>query len=263
MSGALSSNVVYNGGAGSAEWQGRQVVDAEGFRTYLGADVRERVRDAEEGFEPELRALATTEMATEFLAEFLDAVPPTEDWEVGEAIAECVLAADGDREICWPWNSVRDRRTPRASLPGADLVGFCRQRGDVLLLFGEVKTSSEANAPPNVMYGGSGMTWQLHDEASRLDIQHALLRWLRARCSDAAYVDLYRAAVATYLQSQGKKLLLVGMLIRDTSPDERDLQNRAKELAKKLPAPTRIQLFAWYFPIPISEWGRIVHGGPS
>ena len=45
--------------------------------------------------------------------------------------------------VDWPWNTVRNRRTPRASLPGADLVGFYRENDTVLLLFGEVKTSSD------------------------------------------------------------------------------------------------------------------------
>ena len=52
--------------------------------------------------------------------------PEAEDWEVGEALAECALQHDSGREVHWPWNTVRDRRTPRASLPGTDLVGFWR-----------------------------------------------------------------------------------------------------------------------------------------
>src|SRR5690606_29430437 len=128
----------------------------------------------------------------------------------------------------WPWNTVRDRRTPRASLPGTDLVGFYRQGETVLLLFGEVKTSSEQSAPPNVMYGGSGMTWQLEESAKRLDIQRSLLQWLHARCLVEPYRDLYEKAVSRYLCSEGKELLIVGVLIRDTQPNEADLQSRGK-----------------------------------
>ena len=84
----------------------------------------------------------------------LRAVPGEKSWTVGEALAECILADDETREICWPWNFVRDRRTPRASLPGADLVGFCKEGGSVFLLFGEVKASSDKSTPPNVMNAG-------------------------------------------------------------------------------------------------------------
>ena len=92
--------------------------------------------------------------------------------------------------------------------------GFYCEDDTVLLLFGEVKTSSDSNTPPSVMSGGSGMTWQLEQSATRLDIQHALLRWLHARCQDQPYRDLYRKAVKRYLASEGKELLLVGVLIR-------------------------------------------------
>lgn len=261
----LTYSVSYQGTDGSTRWEGRAVSDEDGFRTFLRGPVRERVRDSEAGepFAAELRALATTGMMTKFLEEFLEAMPEAKDWEIGEALAECVLREEAAREVCWPWNTVRDRRTPRASLPGADLVGFCRTDGGVLLLFGEVKTSSDAGTPPNVMYGGSGMTWQLEENATRLEIQHALLRWLRTRCGSPEHVDLYRAAVARYFASQGKELLLVGILLRDTPPDERDVRSRAKALAARLTTPTRIEIFSWYLPIPIAQWPAVLDGGTS
>ena len=131
--------------------------------------VKARVEDdeAQSQFAAELRSMATTGMTTEFVENLFLAVPEEKSWAVGEALAECVLADDETREVCWPWNLVRDRRTPRASLPGADLVGFCKEGDDVLLLFGEVKTSSDARTPPNVMSGRGGMAWQLKDEATR------------------------------------------------------------------------------------------------
>ena len=100
-----------------------------------------------------MRGLATTGMNTEFVERLLNAVPGPKNWEIGEALAECMLAAGPRCEIRWPWHSVRDCRTPRASLPGADLVGFCRKGEVVLLLFGEVKTSQDESSPPRVMYG--------------------------------------------------------------------------------------------------------------
>jgi hypothetical protein len=176
-------------------------------------------------------------------------------------LAECVLADDDTREICWPWNLVRDRRTPRASLPGADLVGFCKEGESVLLLFGEVKTSSDAGTPPNVMNGSGGMAWQLEEEATRLDIQHALLKWLRSRCHAPEHRELYRAAIRRYVQSVGKEILLVGILLRDTKPSELDLKARAKALAAKLSTPTRIEITAWYLPVPIKDWPALLQGG--
>ncbi|MHB1950427.1 MAG: hypothetical protein ACYCQK_03015 [Acidiferrobacteraceae bacterium] len=255
---SLAAKIEYSGKTGSVAWEGRCVKDAAHFKSFVQDVVRLRVADTESSFDADLRGLVTTGMGTEFVERLLKAVPEPKDWEVGEALAECVLQSNSGREVHWPWNTVRDRRTPRASLPGADLVGFYRNGEAVTLLFGEVKTSSDAGTPPNVMYGGSGMTWQLEESATRLDIQHTLLKWLYSRCQSALHRELYEKAVRRYLESGGKELLLVGVLIRDTQPSELDVENRAKVLAKKLPLPTRIEIVAWYLPVSIGEWPQLL-----
>ena len=161
MVAALAPEICYSASKDSAQWRGHAVVDEDRFKSYVASRVKARVEDdeAQGQFAAELRGMATTGMATEFVENLLRAVPGEKSWAVGEALAECVLADDDTREICWPWNLVRDRRTPRASLPGADLVGFCKEGDAVLLLFGEVKTSSDASTPPNVMNGSGGMAW--------------------------------------------------------------------------------------------------------
>jgi len=254
----LGSTVCYEGDLGAAAWEGRAVADAAGFQDFLRRIVRPRITDETSSFEADIRALATTGMLTEFVERLLTAVPEPEGWEIGEAFADCALEHDSGREVHWPWNTVRDRRTPRASLPGADLVGFYREGETVLLLFGEVKTSSDAGAPPNVMYGGSGMNWQLEESATRLDIQHALLRWLYARCQSDLHRDFFKKAVGRYIASRGKELLLIGVLVRDTKPNHLDLQNRAAALAAKLGSPIRIEIIAWYLPVAIAEWAALL-----
>jgi hypothetical protein len=252
---ALESSVCYIGRIGSASWEGRHVKDAKRFRGFLSSVVGPRIADDASSFDVDLRGLSTTGMSTEFIERLLKEVPEPEGWEVGEALAECALQSDSGREVHWPWNTVRDRRTPRASLPGTDLVGFYRRDADtVLLLFGEVKTSSDVGTPPNVMYGGRGMTWQLEESATRLDIQRTLLQWLHSRCRTNLHRELYEKAIRRYLESEGKELLLVGILIRDTQPNELDVKSRAKALANKIGAPTRVEIIAWYLPIPVAEW---------
>ena len=263
MVAALAPKIRYSGSKDSAQWRGHVVVDEDRFKSYVAGRVKARMEDdeAQGQFAAELHGMATTGMATEFVETLLQAVSEEKSWAVGEALAECVLADDETREVCWPWNLVRDRRTPRASLPGADLVGFCKEGDAVLLLFGEVKTSSDASTPPNVMNGSGGMAWQLKNEATDLNIQHALLKWLRARCASAEHQALYQAAVHRYVQSLGKEILLVGILLRDTEPNELDVTARAKALAKSLGSPTRIEITAWYLPVPIKDWPALLHGG--
>ena len=259
---ALPASVAYVGVEGMVGWEGYAVSDEEALRSFLRGPVAARARDAEDGesFEDELQALATTGMGTEFLARFLAAVPDQKSWEIGEAFAEAVLTEDANRDVIWPWNELRDRRTPQASLPGADLVGFCRDGNGFCLLFGEVKTSADAAAPPQVMYGRSGMTWQLETNATRLDVQHSLLRWLRWRCRSVELRTVYRQAVGRYLNSSGRDLLIVGVLLRDTRSNEKDVESRARYLAGCLAAPTRVEVYAWYLPVAIADWPAVLGG---
>lgn len=259
----LGSRVVYSGNEQSVHWEGRVVNNEEQFRSYMQEVVQPRISDVESLFDSTLRGLATTGMATEFLEKLLKALPNPQSWEIGEALAECALRDEMGGQICWPWNTVRDRRTPRASLPGADLVGFYCEEENIFLLIGEVKTSSDTRTPPGVMYGGSGMVWQLENSATSLDIQFALLKWLHARCHLSSYHDIYQKAVTRYLESEGKELLLMGVLIRDTTPNELDLKNRGAALAVQLKDPTRIELIAWYLPLFIADWPALLQEAVS
>ncbi len=259
----LPSTVCYTGAEGSASWEGHAVKDSSRFNGYLRDVVTPRIADSDSPFASTLSGLASTGMATEFIGRLLNAIPEPKSWEIGEALAECLLRDDADQEVHWPWNMVWDRRTPRASLPGADLVGFRCEGDTALLLFGEVKTSTDENTPPSVMNGGSGMAWQLEQSATRLDVQHALLKWLFDRCKTNLHEQLYEKAVARYLNSSGKDMLLVGVLIRDTEPSELDLKARGRALAAALPAPTRIELIAWYFPVQIVKWPEVLKGVTS
>jgi hypothetical protein len=84
------------------------------------------------------------------------------DWLIGEALAEFLVTEEKDCEF--PWPSSRDLKNPNASATGADLVGF-QKTGDLdspyRFAFGEVKTSTEAKWPPQVVYGRGGLKDQI------------------------------------------------------------------------------------------------------
>ncbi|MFB8017284.1 hypothetical protein ACFC36_01825 [Streptomyces rubiginosohelvolus] len=214
----------------------------------------ERVGDLESSAAmiEELRALATTDMAIATVGGLLASEVEPLPWEVGEALAEVLL--EHWHSVVWVWNTVRDRRTRRASLPGADLVGLSVIDGSATLLFGEVKSSSDAAAPPGVVYGKSGLIQQL-ERLTDKDADHfTLMRWLRSRCSTAEHVALYKAAAARYVHSQGRDIHLVGCLIRDTSPNERDVSVRGTALARTVVEPMKALLTSWYLPATMASW---------
>lgn len=253
--------VSFSESSGCVTWEGKIIVDADEFNAYLRGPVRSRLIDQgnSQQFEADLQALATTGMAIDTLRQILMA-PETErePWEVGEALAECLL--EEMHNVKWPWNMVRDRRTPKASLPGADLVGFIITTSGTLLLFGEVKTSNDISNPPNVMYGRSGMISQLDNLANNCQNRNCLIKWLYHRCKNAEFGPLFQEAVTQYLHSGGQDFVLFGLLMRDTNPHILDLQNRAIELASVVANPTKVELNAWYLPTPINQWPSLVAG---
>lgn len=163
----------------------------------------------------------------------------------------------------WPSNIERDKRTPKASLPGADLIGFVENDGKVCLLLGEVKTSSESKTPPQVLLGRNGMIAQLGRLSSDQPIHRSLLNWLHARCKNTPYWPLFQEALDHYLASGRKRLVLAGLLMRDTAPAEKDLASPAVNLADRIEPPMSANLQAWYFPISTGDWPDLLMGETS
>lgn len=239
------------------EWRGYRLTEAAEFDAYLQTRVRKRVTDheLETALAVDLQGLATTQMGTDTIAAILGSSPAPLDWEIGEALAECLL--EDEFGVTWPWNENRDKKTPRASLPGADLVGFLGAGDQAILLFGEVKTSFDKSQPPGVMSGRSGLAHQIDYLVHSPDEQAALIRWLHARCKNTAHWPTFEAALKNYLSSRGKKIALVGVLLRDTTPHENDLRTRGTKLKALALVETQVRLDAWYAPRAIAEWVNV------
>lgn len=252
----ISSIECYTGTHQNAHWHGYAIADRDAFVQFLRTKVRDRLFDQESGFTEYLRGLDTTGMTSERIEQLLRSVPSPAAWEIGEALAESILLTVPDWKILWPWNMQRDRRSPQASLPGADLIGFCEVAGDYWLLIGEVKTSSEVASPPQVMNGRSGMAWQLERNVTDASVSRSLLNWFYHRCSDPEHKAIYRTTVTSFIKEN--KVLLIGALIRDTEPHETDLRSRGQHLGNTLVAPVWVKLFAWYLPVAIAELSALL-----
>ena len=251
---------VYQGAAAVVTWEGCSVDSRAEFKRYLRDVVGPWTEDEKSLFAQDIQGLATTGMQTEFVESALGAAPEPKPWEIGEALAECVLR-DACPNVCWPWNTVRDRRTPQASLPGADLVGLAGRDGQAVFLFGEVKASAEARVPPSVMTGPSGMKSQLDRIATRVDVKFALLKWLHSRCRTPELERLFDSATQRFLASKGRDVLLVGILVRDTDPNQADLQSAGLALSRRVAAPGQASLAAWYVPVRIRDWPATIREG--
>lgn len=253
----LSTDRCFHAPIGAVEYYGEISHDAAEFSDALRTTIANRAKDKAQAddFQADMAALATTQMATDTLTRLLSEQTRTNAWEYGEALAECILEKEG---ACFPWNMDKDKRTPNASLPGADIVGFKLVNGENFLLIGEVKTSSDLDSPPQVLYGRSGMIHQLDKLASQLRLHRCLLNWLHARCKNHSSWPKFKEAATKYLASEGKEIYMCGFLLRDTNPTQSDLHSRANKLAEKISSPTLAVLRAIYTPIAIDQWQNII-----
>lgn len=258
------ANVQYRGRHAQASWEGVEFQDGSDLAAFMQGKVADRLNDAtgREEFHALLRDLPQTGFGEDALDEILDAETSEErDWAVGEALAEALLTEDYG--VRWPWNMERDKRNPKASLPGADIVGFMAHGTRYRLALGEVKTSAAEEYPPGVMSGKSGMTHQIDALATNLVIIYQLLKWLHHRCKGNEFEPLYREAVVDFLESGNELVSLFGILIRDTVPNELDLKARGKTLGTNIPAAASCKLLAVYLPHKITELSDRVRGGST
>jgi hypothetical protein len=250
------ADVVYDEPDICVSWHGEKFHPDKDFTAFLSEQVKARLDDdtGEENFQTCLRGLEMTGMGRSCLEEVLNAkVPESRAWAMGEAFAEAWLIEY--YKIEFPWNMERDKRHPSASLPGADLVGFQKIGDEFHLVLGEVKTSSENKSPPQVMSGRSGMGHQLDNIANDLRLVRELISWLFHRTRGEAYEQAFKSSCINYFESQTKDIVLFGILVRDTAPNEQDLAGRGQALRRKLTAPTQCHLIALYLPWDIGQLG--------
>ena len=249
------SSLKYEGTHAQTSWSGIALQECSDLDSFMCGEVANRLHDSEgrSEFNTHLRGLALTDFGKASLEAVLGADTPEErDWAVGEALAEALLART--HAVQWPWNMERDKRNPRASLPGADIVGFIPSGPGFRLALGEVKTSAETSSPPQVMSGRSGhIGHQIDTLATDLEIIYQLLKWLQPRCKGTRFEVAFNSAVEDYLNSGNRAATLFGILIRDTAVNELDLKGRGSALGATVPAPALCVLMAVYLPHKISD----------
>lgn len=185
----------------------------------------------------------------------------TQLFRVGEAYAEIMLEQEF---MCrFHWNENRDSRNPKGNKTGADLVGFIEVDDQVLFLFGEVKTSSETvNRPPQVMTSADGIERQLRDLYNDRSKRLILISYLKNKMKHYQeghpfrrdFENSERAYYAGVCDYQ-----LIGVLVRDVDPEERDVSLSYGRLRDHILEPKGIKLLAMYLPVRKEEWLSIIN----
>lgn len=264
MNTSLSYEDAFDGRSGSVQWRGQIIGDEAEFEAYMRDVVKKRLDDAEleKSFEKELSGLASCGMQKSGLENYLNDYAAAQDdknWKIGEALAECILQ---EREgAVLPWNKARDEMKPKVSLPGTDIVGFLRVNGQMKFLFGETKTSADkSNVPPSVMVSGDDcMTAQLLGHLQESERQHVhgkVIRWLFARVKSTEQRPLFIDALSNHCHSNGLNFVLLGVLLRDTEPNEEDIKSPSMNLAESAQSPTVVRIEAVYLPVRINLWRK-------
>jgi hypothetical protein len=151
---------------------------------------------------------------------------------------------------------------PKGNKTGADLVGFIEIDGQVLFLFGEVKTSSENAHPPQVMTYEDGMENQLCNLCDHPEKRRILISYLQNKArlfeDGHSFKDDFNASNKTYYAENGM-CQLVGVLVRDTDPSEEDISESYHRIKDQILEPTGLKLLALYVPVKKSEWLKIIN----
>jgi hypothetical protein len=195
--------------------------------------------------------LELTEFGQHNVVETLKLIPEEDHsrgWREGEALAEAWLTDHKHCEFPWPFN--RDLRHPRASMPGAELLGFTGEVDQARFAFGQVKTSKETQTPPQVVNRGDKclikQAIQLRDDAK---IKKTVVDYLAYRArTGPVWAPKFRAAACRYFNSGTMEIALFGVLVRDVPPAHLDLHGAAANLAEGCHSSTRIELCGLYLP---------------
>ncbi|AFN73365.1 hypothetical protein MROS_0121 [Melioribacter roseus P3M-2] len=192
-----------------------------------------------------------------------NSVIDVQDFRIGEALAEVVLEENFNCRFYW--NELRDSRNPKGNKTGADLVGFIEiDNGEVLFLFGEVKTSSEKQSPPQVMTNPYGLENQLRDLYKDKNKRLILISYIKNKINlikNDTFKNDFAAAIKNYYNQHNSTYMLYGILVRDTNPDKKDLKQSFDKLNKEILENTiGLKLLAIYLPLPKEKWLNIING---
>ena len=251
-------NLEYKESQSNIEVEGYSILAVE-CRAFMANQVSTKLIESDSA--EQLRTHLTELEATGFdssglLTQMTEAAWQVKDWEVGEAIATTIL--EDEHGAMFPWETGWDKRNTKASLPGADIVGF-QNKSEPRFIFGQVKSSSESRVPPQVINSSNDclscqMCRLAHVSTERIQ----LIQWLLLRVKGTSWESAFNEALERYTKDN---FLLIGMLIsggRDAKP--RDLTSICADIQCEERI-GEISLLGYYLPFRKDSWASLVHVG--
>lgn len=245
---------------GKLEYEGISFVEDE-FHAFLKQTISPIYKDEDYNAQMKEVAIDMTGFDSENLQAVFDTMPKVSNFRIGELVAEKIVESRYSAKFTY--NSDRDLKNPNSNNTGADLVGFIEMEdGAVNFLFGEVKTSEEHANPPGVMYGSTGMIDQLVELGTNSDKLKSLVKWIFIKCNsdkDLLVQKYIREAMQHYVKDRSS-IQLIGVLVRDTDPNEMDLKNRYIDLKKRINGQHNVQLLAVYsnYKMKDGAWEKLI-----
>lgn len=220
--------------SGKLEYEGISFAKDE-FPTFLRQTISPIYKDEDYNAQMKEVAIDMTGFDSVNLRAVFETMPKVSNFRIGELVAEKIVESRYNAKFTY--NSDRDLKNPNSNNTGADLVGFIEMEdGAVNFLFGEVKISEEHTVPPGVMYGSTGMINQLAELGTNSDKIKSLVKWIFIKCNsdrDSMVQKYIRESMQHYVKDR-TSIQLIGVLVRDTNPNEMDLKNRYADLKKGL-----------------------------
>ena len=151
-------------------------------------------------------------------------------WRIGEALAQVLLEENYSCLI--PFSKEANTTNHNTSNTGIDIIGMTTDNnGAMLLLFAEVKTSSEEAYPPQIVHSSKALslTNQLKDIIKNKKKRNEHMRYLAKEFGSVhPLIEQFAQAARSYIETD--EYAVYGLVVRDTAPNKNDLEKTSDAL---------------------------------
>lgn len=165
-------------------------------------------------------------------------------WRAGEIISRCYL--EDYQHAIFPYDKRWGDINQNASPGGLDQIGFIDKKNPSLL-FVEIKTTTQKNSPPSIMYELRDQIMSLFNTEQRDEI----IIYVLMNIKDKKKQLRKKFDEAVFRHYKNNLFIVLGILVKEENPNEVDLK-KSFEILKPFSHDENLELHAIYLPIPSS-----------